>query len=43
MRSKQTNKQTKLQPERIAGELCLGVAVAGVETLVVMGLIIAFA
>ncbi len=37
------SKQTKLQPERIAGELCLGVAVAGVETLVVMGLIIAFA
>ena len=37
------SKQAKLQPERIIGELCLGVAVAGVETLVVMGLIIAFA
>jgi hypothetical protein len=36
-------KQTKFKPERIMGELCLGAAVAGVETLVVMGLIIAFA
>jgi hypothetical protein len=42
-RSAMRGKQTKFQPERIMGELCLGVAVAGAETLVVMGLVLAFA
>jgi hypothetical protein len=36
------SKQTKFQSERIAGEVCLGAAVAAVETLVVWALIIAF-
>jgi hypothetical protein len=36
-------KRMKFQPERIMGEVCLGVAAAGVETLVVMGLVLAFA
>jgi hypothetical protein len=36
-------KQTNFQPERIMGEVCLGVAAAGLETLVVMGLVLAFA
>jgi hypothetical protein len=34
--------QTKFQPERIMGELCLGVAVAGAEILIVAALVLAF-
>jgi hypothetical protein len=34
--------QTKFQPERIMGEVCLVVAVAGAEILVVVGLVLAF-
>jgi hypothetical protein len=34
---------TKFQPERIIREFGLGVALAGIETRVVMGLMIAFA
>ena len=30
------NKQPEFQFERVMGEVCLGVAVAGVETLIVM-------
>jgi hypothetical protein len=31
------SKQTKFQPERIMGEVCLGVAFTGAEILVVVG------
>jgi hypothetical protein len=34
--------QSKLQPESIMTDLCLGVTVAGLYTLVGMGLAIAF-
>jgi hypothetical protein len=32
------SKRPKFQPERVMGEVCLGVAVAGVETLIVMAI-----
>ncbi len=35
-------KQTEFQPERAMADFCLGVAVAGVETLVVMAIVVAF-
>ena len=36
------SKQTTLQHQRMMGEACLGVAIAGVEILVVAGLVLAF-
>jgi hypothetical protein len=36
-------KQIKFQSERVMADLCLGMAVAGVNTLIGIGLIIAFA
>ena len=36
------DRETKLQPERIMGEVCLGVAIAGVEILVIAGLVLTF-
>jgi len=41
-RSALRSKQPKLQPERVMGEVCLGVAVTDIETLVIMGLVLAF-
>ena len=35
-------REIKLQPESIMADVCLGVSVAGLYTLVGMGLIIAF-
>ena len=35
-------KQIKLQPEGVMADVCLGVTVTGVYTLVAMGLIIVF-
>jgi hypothetical protein len=37
-----TRRQIKLEPERVMADVCLGVTVAGLYTLVGMGLIIAF-
>jgi hypothetical protein len=37
-----TRRQMKLEPERVMADVCLGVTVAGLYTLVGMGLIIAF-
>jgi hypothetical protein len=34
------SKQPEFQSERVMGEVCLGVAVAGVETLIVMAIAI---
>jgi hypothetical protein len=36
------HKQIKLEPEGVMADVCLGVTVAGLYTLVGMGLIIAF-
>jgi hypothetical protein len=36
-------KQTSFQSEELTAELCLGVAIAGVNTLLGIGLIIVFA
>jgi hypothetical protein len=36
------SKQTKFQTDRRMGQVCLGVAVAGTEILVVVGLVLAF-
>ena len=33
-------KQREFQPERVMGDVCLGVAVAGVETLIAMAVVI---
>jgi len=33
------SKQSEFQSERVMGEVCLGVAVAGVETLIVMAIV----
>jgi hypothetical protein len=41
-RSAVTRRQIKLEPESVMADVCLGVTVAGLYTLVGMGLIIAF-
>ncbi len=41
-RSAVLGRETKFQPERVMADLYLGVAVAGLYTLVGMGIIIAF-
>ena len=41
-RSAVTRRQIKLEPEGVMADVCLGVTVAGLYTLVGMGLIIAF-
>jgi hypothetical protein len=39
---KRNTRQPKLPSESVMADLCLGIAVAGVNTLIGMGLIIAF-